>query len=142
MNNVKIALKLPENYDPLRDEVYMSPYMLHFFQNKLENMLSDIKHKGSERSNIDLIGLDKYTDDIDQAAVEGVYFQESILQEYEKELKYDILDALAKIKNGSYGYCEETGEPIEVKRLLTIPTAKYTVEVRTKIERMNQKAIT
>ena len=142
MNNVKIAPKLPENYDPLRDEVYMSPYMLRFFQNKLENMLSEIKHKGSERSNIDLIGLDKYTDDIDQAAVEGVYFQESILQEHEKELKYDILDALAKIKNGSYGYCEETGEPIEVKRLLTIPTAKYTVEVRTKIERMNQKAIT
>jgi hypothetical protein len=45
MNNCKIALKLPENYNPLEDEVYMSPYMLRFFQNKLENMLNEILYK-------------------------------------------------------------------------------------------------
>jgi len=135
MNNCKIALKLPENYNPLEDEVYMSLYMLRFFQNKLENMLNEILYKRDEVSNIDVIGLDKYSDDIDQATIEGVNFQESILQEHEKELKYDILDAIEKIKNGSYGYCEETGEPIEIKRLLTVPTAKYTVEVQTKIEK-------
>ena len=97
--------------------------------------MSKVQYKRDEVSNIDVIVLDKYADDIDQATIEGLHFQESILQEHDKELKHDILDAIAKIKNGSYGYCEKTGEPIEIKRLLTVPTAKYTVEVQTKIEK-------
>lgn len=134
MNNSDIAPKIPDNYDPLKDEMYMSPYMLLYFQNKLETMLDEILRKEKEILDINTQESQKEADHVDQGIIEELRFQELALQKHEEEQKKEIIKALKKTKNGSYGYCEETGKPIEAKRLLSVPTASYTVEAQRRIE--------
>ncbi len=57
------------------------------------------------------------------------------LEEHERQYILDIEDALKRIENGTYGICQESGEPIPFERLKAIPTAKYTVECQEQIER-------
>lgn len=112
MNNSDIAPKLPDNYDPLKNEIYMSPYMLLYFKNKLEKMLEEILRKEKEIFDINTQEFKKEADHVDQGIIEELLFQEFALQIHGKEHKKEIIKALEKTKNGSYGYCEETSEPI------------------------------
>src|SRR3954451_2689061 len=101
MNNIDITLELPDNYDPLNDQIYMSPYMLRYFKNKLEKMLDEILRKENDASHANMRKPHKETDRVDQGSVEELLFQDFILQEHEEGLKQEIIEALEKIKNGS-----------------------------------------
>ena len=131
-----IQVKLPDQYDLTKDEVYMSPNMLNYFKNKLENMRQEILEK---EHNISLSLMDnpnKEPDFVDRAVTEELIYDDFMFQEHEHKILIEINAALALIEEGSYGYCQETGEAIGLKRLESVPTTKYSLEVQKKKERI------
>ena len=78
-------------------------------------------------------------DPADRATLEEEYALELRTRDRERKLLQKIQSTLKKIEDGSYGYCEDTGEPIGVKRLLARPTATLTVEAQERRERMKKQ---
>ncbi len=114
---------LPKDYRPSEDEPYMNPRQLEYFRRKLVYWYEDLS---SNCANIlDLIeekGL-KRADVLDQGALEAnVSVELRTRNRYLKLLK-KLDDALERIKDGTFGYCEETGEEIGLKRLEARPVA-------------------
>ena len=70
----------------------------------------------------------------DQATIEEEYALELRARDRERKLLKKIDEALRRIEEGSYGYCEETGEPIGIARLIARPTATLSVEAQTRRE--------
>lgn len=126
------------DYDPLKDENYMSAEMLMFFKQKLEELRLRVTNKEGDITT-DLASVsNREGDRADQGATEDLYYGDISLQEHEEYLRQEIENALQRIKDGTYGYCLTTGEPIGVKRLLLVPTARYSIKVQEKIERENK----
>ena len=106
MSNIKVAKTLPDNYDPLKDEVYMSPYMLLYFKDKLEEKLHEVLQKENQISHSSMDEPNRQPDHVDQGIVEELRFNDFALQEYEDSRRIEIEEAIQKIMNGSYGYCD------------------------------------
>lgn len=111
-------------YTPLNDREYMSDDMLSYFQNVLEARLAELmaKQPSSETSSTHA------TAKVDQT--EKTIYSDVSLQSHHNHLCAEIKSALVRIEEGAYGYCDETGEPIGVKRLLAMPTARYCIKVQ------------
>lgn len=127
---------LPQNYRPTEKEAYMNPIMLEFFrqrllrwQNQILNDSSDALHDLQEEG-----GLQE-PDIADRASVETEVALEMRARDRQRKLLSKIQEALQRIEEGSYGYCEETGEPIGIKRLEARPVATLTVEAQERHER-------
>ena len=130
MNNVKVAGILPDNYDPLKDEEYMSQYMLRYFKNLLANTLDKILQKEPQISHSIMEESIIRADYLDQGVEEELRHNEFTFLEFENIRRIETEEALDRINHGDYGYCLETGDPIGVKRLIIVPTAKYTLEIQ------------
>lgn len=121
---------LPANYDPLKDQAYMSPDMIAYFKQKLTKMLEDFIEEEK------LMGLNrvdfpaKEADYVENSQLEELSLEENLPLQNEDYLKREVENALYRINMGTYGYCEETGDPIGVRRLLALPMARYTAEVQ------------
>ena len=126
-----ISSSVPKNYDPLKDQEYMSPYMRRHFKEKLRAMLKDlIDEENDLRLNQKEYPV-READHVDQSkTIEEAKFQEYLSLGHEEYLKEEVERALERIEAGTYGYCEETGEAIGVKRLLAFPMARYTTKVQ------------
>lgn len=135
MNNVI----LPEGYVPSEQEEYMNPRQVQYFKEKLlkwrEELIQEsnetIKHLKEENWND--------ADLTDRASMEiEVRIELRTRDRYRKLLnKIDI--ALEKIKNNEYGYCEETGEEIGLKRLEARPTAALCIEAQERYEKYERQ---
>ena len=131
-----IQVKLPDQYDLTKDEVYMSPNMLNYFKNKLENMRQDILEKEHTISLSLMDNPNREPDFVDRAVTEELIYDDFMFQEHEHKILIEINAALALIEEGSYGYCQETGEAIGLKRLESVPTTKYSLEAQKKKEKI------
>jgi DnaK suppressor protein len=120
----------PLPYNPLADPVYMSPAMLAYFEEKLMALLAKLKKQSSDTLLHALPNITRESDYIDQGTNEELRQHQSIFQEHEDRLRHQIEAALKRIGDGSYGYCEETGEPIGVRRLEAVPQTRYCVKVQ------------
>lgn len=129
MNN-KTTNKTTSNYDPLKDQTYMSTDMAAYFKQILSKKLEDLINQEK------LIGINisgssgREADYVDNGQMEELSIEENLPLQNEEYLKREVEDALYRINLGTYGYCEETGDPIGVRRLLAFPMAKYTTEVQ------------
>lgn len=108
---------------------YMSPEQLEFFKNKLSELYESVCARIQEAKDqvSSPIGL---SDPNDRASCEE---QSSIalrIMDREQKLLPKIRQALERIRQGTYGYCIESGEPIGIPRLLARPTAEYCAEVK------------
>jgi len=132
MNTVTV----PANYKPTEKEAYMNPVMLEYFRQRLlqwkteivkeaDEMLHELQHEG---------GLQE-PDIADRASVETEVALELRARDRQRKLISKIDEALERITRGEYGYCEETGEPIGVKRLEARPVATLSVEAQERHER-------
>jgi DnaK suppressor protein len=136
MQNKKIDL--PEDYRPSEDEEYMGPEQLEYFRRKLlkwkEDLLSDsmqtVEHLKEENWN--------EPDLNDRASIEAETTFELRTRDRYRKLIDKIEAALGRIKDGSYGYCEETGEKIGVRRLEARPVATLCIEAQEKHERFEK----
>jgi DnaK suppressor protein len=112
---------------------YMSAEQLAFFRERLIEMQKELLDKADLTSE-HLREHELEADPTDQATIEEEYALELRARERERKLLKKIDESLRRIDEGSYGYCEETGEPIGVPRLLARPTATLTIEAQARRE--------
>jgi DnaK suppressor protein len=129
---------LPPDYRPSEDEEFMNPLMREYFRQKLLGWRADLLKDSSET----LQHLQEETvpeaDVTDRASTETDRFTELRTRDRERKLIGKIDSALRRIDDGTYGYCEETGEPIGIKRLDARPIATLSIEAQERHERMER----
>ena len=135
MNSVTV----PANYKPTEKEKYMNPVMLEYFQHKLlQWKLEIVKESDALLHDLQEEGGMQEPDITDRASAETEVALELRARDRQRKLISKIDEALDRIKRGEYGYCEETGEPIGVKRLEARPVATLSVEAQERHERMER----
>lgn len=131
-----MSVKLPRNYRPSDTETYMNARQLEYFRCHLlswrEELLEESGHTLEHLQSDSL----KLPDAADRASAETDQALELRTRERERKLVQKIDSALQRIKDGTYGFCEETGEPIGVRRLEARPVATLCVEAQERHERM------
>lgn len=116
---------------------YMSKEQLEFFRHKLLELQQELRDNAGATTE-HLRELSVAPDPADRATQEEEHALELRTRDRERKLLKKVDGALMRIEDGSYGYCEETGEPIGIQRLLARPTATLTIEAQERRE-MKQK---
>ena len=124
-----------EDYLPVKGESFMNDRQLEFFRRKLVNWKNDLMSDSKET----IEGLQDNTRNIpdiaDRASEETDRALELRTRDRQRKLVSKIDAALRRIDEGEYGYCEITGEPISLKRLVARPIATMTLEAQESHER-------
>lgn len=123
-----------KNYNPLTDPNYMSLQMLSYFMDQLKSLEHRYLAKEQEISTSTLELPQIEADHVDRGTREEYNFEQFSFQDHEDSVLKEVQAALKRIEEGNYGYCEETGQEIGVKRLQAIPYARYCVEVQSQKE--------
>lgn len=128
---------LPAKYDPTKDKKeYMNAVMLEYFRQKLISWRSELLRESSETIQHTLQETELQKPDLaDRASAETDHALELRTRDRERKLISKINEALQRIDDGEYGYCEETGEPIGVARLEARPVATLSLEAQERHER-------
>jgi DnaK suppressor protein len=113
---------------------YMNDAQLAFFRDRLLQMRSEVLEREMEVKER-LHQREVFADPADRASAEEEHYLDLRLRERESLLLRKIEDALRRIRDREYGYCEKTGEPIGIARLLARPTATVCVDVKGQNER-------
>ena len=122
--------KLPKNYKPTQKEKFMNAKMKEYFRQKLVNWKQDLLKESSQTLN-NLQNENEAKPDItDRASEEIDRSFELRTRDRERKLINKIDAALQRIEDGSYGYCDETGDPISIKRLEARPVATLSLEAQ------------
>ena len=128
--------KLPKNYKPTQKEKFMNAKMKEYFRLKLVNWKNELLKESSQTlSNLQNENEAK-PDITDRASEEIDRSFEFRTRDRERKLINKIDAALLRIEDGSYGYCDETGDPISIKRLEARPVATLSLEA----QEMHEKA--
>ena len=128
--------KLPKNYKPSQKERFMNAKMKEYFRQKLVSWKKDLLKESSQTLN-NLQNENEAKPDItDRASEEIDRSFELRTRDRERKLINKIDAALQRIEDGSYGYCDETGDPISIKRLEARPVATLSLEA----QEMHEKA--
>ena len=128
--------KLPKNYKPTQKEKFMNAKMKEYFRQKLENWKNELLKESSLTINHLQSENEAKPDITDRASEEIDRSFELRTRDRERKLINKIDAALRRIEDGTYGYCEETGEPIGLKRLEARPVATLSLEA----QEMHEKA--
>ncbi len=112
---------------------YMNEAQLDFFRRRLQEMEVELRAKAGETTD-HLRETVLVPDPADRASIEEEHALELRTRDRERKLLKKVQQALQRIDEGEYGYCEETGEPIGLARLLARPTATLSVEAQERRE--------
>ncbi len=128
--------ELPEGYVPSTDEEFMNDFQREYFRRKLESWKSELL-RGNSAAIKYMQEEDKssLTDIADCASAETDLSYEIRSKERATKLISKIDAALLRIKKGTYGFCEETGEHIDLKRLEARPVATLSIKAQERHER-------
>ena len=126
---------LSEGYRPSEDEPFMNERQRDYFRRKLIAWKEEILREASETIQTLQSENDNHPDFADRASSETDRSIELRARDRQRKLISKIDQALARINDGSYGYCEETGEPISLRRLDARPIATLTIEAQERHER-------
>ncbi|MCB9994176.1 MAG: RNA polymerase-binding protein DksA [Hyphomicrobiaceae bacterium] len=125
-------------YHPSDDEEFMSPRQLEYFEKKLRDWKAEILKESRETlENLQEVSV-AHADMADRASSESDRALELRTRDRQRKLIAKIDAALRRIDDGTYGYCEETGEPIGLARLDARPIATLSLEAQERHER-NEK---
>ena len=116
---------------------YMNAIQLRFFRERLLELQRQLRENAGATTE-HLRELSFAPDPADRATLEEEHALELRTRDRERKLLKKIDQSLARIEDGSYGYCEETGEPIGLQRLIARPTATLSIEAQERRE-MKQK---
>ena len=119
---------------------YMNDEQLEFFRDLLQTQKDELVNSLKETSD-HLQNQEREADENDRASLEEGRWLELRIREREGKLIQKIDEALLRIVDGSYGYCEESGEEIGLERLLVRPTATLSIEAKQRRESI-EKAYT
>lgn len=136
--NGNVPIVVPEGYHPSDKEEFMNPVQVEYFRQKLLHWKNELLSEASETlNNLSEENLQK-PDVTDRAQVESDTSIRLRTRDRERKLLSKIESALRRIEDGSYGYCEETDEPISLKRLEARPIASLSLDAQERHER-NEK---
>lgn len=132
------AVILPPDYVPSPDEEYMNDLQVEYFRQKLLAWKKSLLNQSQDTlEDLHQGGLNQ-PDDIDRASMETDKALDLRTKDRARKLISKINDALKRIEDGTYGYCEETGEPIGLERLEARPVATLSIEAQERHERMEK----
>lgn len=117
---------------------YMNNDQLAFFRDRLNSMRNEL-HQKVEETVENMRAQEGVADPADRATVEEEHALELRTRDRERKLMKKIDQALGRIADGSYGFCEETGEPIGIARLLARPTATLSIDAQSRRERLQKQ---
>jgi DnaK suppressor protein len=123
------------DYRPSEDEPFMNDRQLEYFKNKLLAWKEEILRESRETVAHLQKETENHADLADRASSEADRALELRTRDRQRKLISKIDQALRRVEDGSYGYCEETGEPIGLARLDARPTATMSVEAQERHER-------
>ena len=130
---------MPKKYIPNEKEKYMCQKHRSYFKKRLMNWKNEIIEANSKSLYLNDVDQEISSSDIvDQASSQTEKTVEMRTLNRQRKLLSKIDKAIKKIHNNTYGYCEETGEPIGVKRLVARPIATLSIEAQEKHEK-NEK---
>jgi DnaK suppressor protein len=115
-------------------EDYMNAAQLEFFRRRLLDIQAELR-ENSEETRSHLRETVATPDEADRATQEEEQVLEQRIRDRELKLLHKVEAALRRIDDGTFGYCEATGEPIGVGRLLARPTATLSIEEQERHER-------
>jgi len=129
------AMTMSDYYRPREDEPFMNDRQLEYFKTKLLNWKEDILRESRETLSHLQTETENHPDLADRASSETDRALELRTRDRQRKLISKIDSALRRVEDGSYGYCEETGEPIGIARLEARPIATLSVEAQERHER-------
>ena len=133
-----MMVTLPPDYRPADDEEFMNPRQVEYFRQKLLRWRGELlREADGTLASLSQGGI-READITDRASVETDRALELRTRDRARKLIAKIDQALARVENGSYGFCEETGEPIGLKRLEARPIATLSIEAQERHERMER----
>jgi DnaK suppressor protein len=122
-------------YLPTDDEPFMCERHKEFFRKRLQELKQEILDESRDTVESMQDSAVNIPDLVDRASAEADRALELRTRDRQRKLIGKIDSALRRIENGEYGYCEETGEPIGLKRLIARPTATLSLEAQERHER-------
>ena len=135
---IKKMAKIPRSYRPKEGEKFMNPVMIEYFRRKLQGWKEELLRDSNETIQ-DLQTESLHEADIaDRASAETDRSLMLRTRDRERKLISKIDSALNRLDEGSYGYCEETMEPISLQRLEARPIATLSIEAQERHERMER----
>lgn len=134
-----MMLTLPPDYRPSDAEDFMNPIQVEYFRQKLLRWRADLlREADGTLASLSSQGGIHEADITDRASVETDRALELRTRDRARKLIAKIDQALARIDAGAYGFCEETAEPISLKRLEARPIATMSIEAQERHERMER----
>jgi DnaK suppressor protein len=132
---MKAEVFLPDDYRPAEDEPFMNELQLEYFRRKLLSWRDDLLDES--RSTVTTLqdGTRNIPDVADRASEETDRALELRTRDRQRKLIAKIDQALRRVEEGEYGYCDVTGEPISLKRLDARPIATMSLEAQERHER-------
>jgi DnaK suppressor protein len=130
-----MGIELPAGYHPTESEAFMSERQREYFRRKLTNWKEEILRES--RGTIQNLQAETtpFADLADRASTEAERQLELRTRDRQRKLIAKIESALRRLDDGSYGFCDETGEPISLKRLDARPIATLSIEAQERHER-------
>ncbi len=133
-----MMVTLPPDYQPTETEEFMNPIQVEYFRQKLTRWRNSLlREADGTLASLSEGGIHE-ADITDRAAVETDRALELRTRDRARKLIAKIDQALLRIEGGTYGFCEETGEPIGLKRLEARPIAILSIEAQERHERMER----
>jgi len=129
-----MPIRLPRHYRPSDEEEFMNPRQREYFRQKLLQWRADLLQGSTETLHHLQAGGLQEADAADRATLEAGTAIELRTRDRERKLIAKIDEALRRIEDGTYGYCEETNEPIGLRRLEARPTATLSIEAQERHE--------
>ena len=133
-----MSVTLSPDYTPSEDDEFMNPMQMEYFRQMLLNWRSELIQEAGETLNNLNSGNLQQPDMADRASLETDHQLELRTRDRERKLIIKIDEALSRIENGSYGFCQDTDEPIGLKRLMARPIAVLSLEAQERHERQER----
>jgi len=134
-------VKISKNYKPTQKEKFMNAKMKEYFKQKLLSWKNELLKESNQTLNNLQSDNEAKPDITDRASEEIDRSFELRTRDRERKLINKINAALLRIEDGSYGYCDETGEPIGLKRLEARPVATLSLEAQEMHEKAEKRLI-
>ena len=130
-----MAKKVPTAEEILKmpDDDYMNAQQLEFFRRRLTDLEKELR-ANADQTTVNLRETTVVPDPADRATIEEEHALELRTRDRERKLLKKVQAAIKRIDDGDYGYCEETGDPIGVARLMARPTATLSLEAQQRRE--------
>ena len=133
-----MMITLPQDYRPSDAEEFMNPIQVEYFRQKLFRWRAELlREADGTLASLSEGGIHE-ADITDRASVETDRALELRTRDRARKLVSKIDQALMRIENGTYGYCEESDEPISLRRLEARPIATMSLEAQERHERMER----